>query len=76
MTPTERQQRIDDAASKLEAAYAELELAMSQVSGAVRADKTMISSTIRSALDRLTAARERLGELRESETATAKPETP
>jgi len=66
-TPTQaEQQLIDEAAETLAAAHAALELALGQVTGAVRADKTMISDTIRTALDRLNAAQLRLSQLKET----------
>ena len=61
--PVSVAQLLHEATETLAAAQTDLERVMSQVIESPRADKTMITEAIRAALDRLTAARSRLGDL-------------
>ncbi|MBL8954355.1 MAG: hypothetical protein JNK82_26490 [Myxococcaceae bacterium] len=61
--PTSVAQLLQEATTNLAEAQVDLERVMSEVTDSPRADKKMISDTIRAALDRLAAARSRLGEL-------------
>ena len=53
----ENQRRITDATEAITVAQRELELALSEVSGDLRANKQMISQALQTAFDKLAAAR-------------------